>query len=298
MGFARQRLNLHLSCQGSWYARGDLPGVRNDVFTIHGSGLLANTADPFATAVAYSQLQVEDQLGNTYFANRPTVDRTANAYFLLDIEAPIHPSDLHLLSAGDQDLCVTAWKRRIAAARTVLPNARIGMYATMIPDERGDPADATFIARQLALLEAVSEGWLDGIDWLCPVLYMRFGPLDNVGQWSTRERYFKQGIDATRELHATKPIMPLFSTRVENGSSQHNDVQILDLPDMKVGGVASALALREPQERYLARTWGLLQKVCVERGVGDLCLWVGSPDEDGFLPGQSKWRVRDWFGHY
>lgn len=272
----RNRVRIHLACQGQWYTCAQLGrGVTNDVFLVHGAAVKSSTANTEQEMLDATAGEIDDRLDEYFDVDRPEIDTTSGACFVLDIEQPFHPSDLHLETAGDQLLIIDAWKLRIERFKLKFPSATVGMYATLVPDNRGDDSDATYIAQKAALMDAATAGLYDDLDWMVPILFQRFGPRDTFGSWGATPLMFAQGLRDSKLLSPGKRVMPLYSAFVQNGASQHHGVCIADLPALKSGGVASQT--RAPVDNLMARTWGLLRKLCAEHDVPDLCLWVANP---------------------
>ncbi len=256
------------------------PSMLADVYTIGGSPLRCLEGDTHAQFIAYSQTTIENRITNALESNGVTDYATTTRHFTLDMEHPndgvdtfAHPTDLHQADATKQDEIVTAWKTRIAAARVVLPFAKLSMYGTLIPDGNGDETNATYAARLAALIEAGTEGLYDGLDYLAPVIYPRFGPTDTQGNWTSLAAYTRLGVDGSRQLRKSDtsrlPLLPFLYYRVANGNSNHHDDILLDM-GLEMGFHSTLLA----QVSVLAG-----------RDVDDVVLWVGSNETNtGILP--------------
>ena len=149
---------------------------------------------------------------------------------ILDMEpqcfAPRHLGDF--AGAEQRDL-IAAYRLRIRVARQVLRRTgreglRLGMYQVIVPDGRGRAIDE-FERRMAGYLEAGRQGMYDELDFICPVLYQRFGSDDAepeiLRMWiadSTR-----QGIEGslalTRRNGTQIPLVPIVSFWVFNGGS-------------------------------------------------------------------------------
>lgn len=77
-------------------------------------------------------------------------------------------------------------------------------------------------------VEAGDQGMYDQVDFICPVLYQRFGPEDATAEtlrkWTgaaTRQG-LKRSLDLTRKNGSRIPLVPLLSFWVFNGGSENN----------------------------------------------------------------------------
>ena len=269
---------LRISAQNSFYtAKGcHVPG---SVCTISGKYFytLGSTAqsDTFAEFLAKTQTEIEDHLEADFFPDAPNVRSNTRGTIIIDMEGEAdghscHPNDLHLETTADKGSIIAAWKTRIAACRAVFPNARIGMYGLPIPVTKGDPLQATWIARIAAIVQAgtvagynsVGSAY-DGLDVIIPILYARYGPTDNVGFWTSYDEQADTCIIGAKTILKSDgsaiPIMPLINTYVANGGSNENDLAILDLPTA------------DP----LGSTWAIQFGVFKDHGINEVCVWNG-----------------------
>jgi hypothetical protein len=155
----------------------------------------------------------------------------ADDMVVLDMEpgdfAPRHLGDFEGKLLRD---LVAAYRRRIRVARQVLrrtklPGLRLGLYQVVVPDGKGRPS-AEFERRMTGYREAGSLGMYDQLDFICPVLYQRFGPDDagpeTLRRWSSAAT--RQGIEAsltlTRKNGERLPLVPILSFWVFNGRSR------------------------------------------------------------------------------
>jgi hypothetical protein len=198
--------------------------------------------------------------------------RTALTRFLTEHELP-RADDLVILdmeprgfaprALGDfegprQRELIDAYRRRIRVARQVLrrsevPRLRLGLYQVIVPDGKGQSTDQ-FERRMCGYLEAGRQGMYDELDFICPVLYQRFGTDDaapaTLRNWVTAAT--RQGIEGslalTRRNGATIPLVPILSFWVFNGHSANNRQAVS--PDLvarqlqvvqDTGGVAAIL---------------------------------------------------------
>jgi hypothetical protein len=159
---------------------------------------------------------------------------------IMDIEKP-HLSDLHLIGNEWWDMqrwnTVNAFKKRVAAANAVFPSAKLGLYGTLVPDGRGIATD-TYNERVEALrLAHVVQGLFDGTDYLVPILYGRFGCDDDAATqcpvcdpaWGRIDEMTQQGIDGSRTIDPSRPLLPIVGFGIINSNSCFNRKLFLDL---------------------------------------------------------------------
>ncbi len=234
-----------MSAQNEWYRQ---PGIDiPSVLIISGRYFLdlgtSSSVLTWANFINRTQTDVENQLDG-FFADSPRVRANTHGTIIMDIENSAdghssHPSDLHLESAPDQASLISAWKTRIAACRAVFPNAKIGLYGTLIGGSRGLLSGGqydTFIARKAALIAAGTTGGgaaFDGLDYLVPIVYPNFGPDDSEGSWTSYYAMTIQAVTGSYEIKksdgSTIPLLPLIGGYVSNGSSANNGDLLLDL---------------------------------------------------------------------
>jgi hypothetical protein len=217
----------------------------------------------FKSFVSKTQADVERRL-QAYLNGHPSVSPATTGIIVMDIEDP-HLADMHTRPAAEQDAMIAAFKTRIAATRAKFPLAKIALYGTLHPDAKGRAADATYLARLASLVRAGKRGMYDGLDYLSPVLYVRFGPTDPA--WGTIAAFTQLGIDGSRQLRKSSgqaiPLLPLLSLWVANGNSKHNDQIILDLP--------TTSPVRE--------TWGVQFALFRQAGIRDAVIWTGEDSD-------------------
>ena len=111
--------------------------------------------------------------------------------------------------------------------QTKRPGLTLGLYQVIVPDGKGR-SSAEFEQRMRGYLEAGEQGMYDQLDFICPVLYQRFGSDDakpeTLRRWT--DAATRQGIERsltlTRRNGTRIPLVPLLSFWVFNGGS-HND---------------------------------------------------------------------------
>jgi hypothetical protein len=197
---------------------------------------------------------------------------------MLDIEDP-HPQDMHKLPLAEQDAMIAAFCVRTMAARKKFPNAKLSLYGTLNPDARGRANDPVYLARLAALVRAGQKGMFDNLDYLSPVLYIRFGPTDT--HWGTLAEYTKLGITGSKKLRKSNgariALLPLTCPWVANGNSKHNGQVVLDLPTAS------------PLKDTLQAQFDIFSAAGVRNGI----VWVGE-NSDLILhqPNPNGWTVK------
>ena len=157
----------------------------------------------------------------------------ADDLVILDMEpekcAPRHLGDFEGTELAE---LITAYRRRIHIARQVLqeqeiPRLRLGLYQVIVPDGKGRNSPG-FRRRMTGYRQAGCQGMYDELDFICPVLYHRFGIADadpaTVRRWVARST--RQAIDGSLELARSDggriPLVPIVSFWVFNGGSSNN----------------------------------------------------------------------------
>ena len=127
---------------------------------------------------------------------------------------------------------IAAYRRRIEVARQVfedtnLPGVRIGLYQVIVPDGRGRLSHV-FARRLCGYLAAGKQGMYDELDFICPVLYQRFGSADaepqKLGEWiaASSQQGMEGSLALTRKDGELIPLVPILSFWVFNGKSQND----------------------------------------------------------------------------
>jgi hypothetical protein len=127
---------------------------------------------------------------------------------------------------------VAAYRLRIRVARQELrkrklPGLQLGLYQVIVPDGQGESSDE-FEQRMCGYREAGRLGMYDDLDFICPVLYQRFGPLDagarRLRQWleAMTRQALDQSLTLTRRNGEQVPLVPILSFWVFNGKSEND----------------------------------------------------------------------------
>jgi hypothetical protein len=285
-GVAR-RIQPHIAVQNTWFTDANVRryGVRNDVISISGHWFLqeGTFGGTFKDFLRKSEENVKRRL-DAFKAAHPEVDPGTDATIVIDIERP-HPKDLHTYSRRAREAIVDAYRVRIAATKATFPNAKLALYGTLNPDGRGRADDATYRRRLAALTRAGREGLYDDLDYLVPVLYVRFGCDDEVNgpcdrHWDTLDEYTQLGMDGSHRLRKTDgsspPLLPLLGFRVYNGNSPFNRELLMNL------GVPDPLGA----------TLGKQIDILRHNGVEHFALWTGRDSNE--LGGPTDPTVTDY----
>lgn len=263
---------IRICVQSGFYTQPLKHGALAGSICVSGHWLRVADGETLAEVLAYSEANVTARFADFLAAVPAAAD--IGAQVILDLEGPIHAADWHLYD-GDpptQDAIIAAWMMRVAVARAALPDAELGAYGTLIPDNRGDPTDATYQARLAALQAAHSGvGAFDDLDVWVPVLYPRFGPLDGKTNWNSYGAYTALGIDGSRLIGPAKPVKPLLHYRIKNGASAHDEVQLLDLET----------------PNPLKRSWDVQLATLEAKAVTEGVLWISGVDSE-FIPGSAR----------
>jgi hypothetical protein len=205
-------------------------GISNDAVTISGRATRSRkdvTKEEFLGAGTET---IRTSL--TKFLQKHHLPR-AGDLVILDMEpkgiAPPHLGDFEGKQLRD---LVAAYRRRIRVARQVLrrtklPRLRLGLYQVIVPDGRGRTS-ADFEHRLRGYIEAGLRGMFDELDFICPVLYQRFGSDDatpeTLRKWiAAASRQAIEGSLALTRRNGTRiPLVPFLSFWVFNGGSADN----------------------------------------------------------------------------
>jgi hypothetical protein len=169
----------------------------------------------------------------TRFLARHSLAPRPHDLVILDIE-PRHIAPGHLgdYCGQEQADLIAGYRCRIEVAREVLGGSggsgpRLGLYQVIVPDVKGECSEK-FERRMWGYLEAGRQGMYDQLDFVCPVLYQRFGPADatppRLARWTAAATC--QGIIGSLALNRANgtriPLVPLLGLWVFNGGSDSN----------------------------------------------------------------------------
>jgi hypothetical protein len=257
------RTRIRVAAQNAFFTQ---PGVKGGAIVLSGAwflGIGAPGVPDFQAFISKTQAEVEARL-KAFLNGHPNVNPFMTGILLLDIEDP-HPQDMHKRPPAEQDAMIQALKIRIAAARAMFPSAKLALYGTINPDARGRADDPTYLARLASLKRAGQQGLFDGLDYLAPVLYLRFGPTDR--DWDTLAAYTQLGIDGSKQLRKSNgkslSILPLTSLWIANSNSKHNGQIVLDLP------------VPDPMKATIRLQFAIFKAA----GVADGIVWTGEDSD-------------------
>jgi hypothetical protein len=155
-----------------------------------------------------------------------------NDLVILDMEpkgfAPVRLGDFER-DRKLQRALIAAYGRRIRVARQVLretkhPGLKLGLYQVIVPDGKGHSIEQ----RMSGYRAAGEQGMYDQLDFICPVLYQRFGADDTtpgrLRTWldASSSQAIEKSHTLTRRNHTRIPLVPLLSFWVFNGNSANN----------------------------------------------------------------------------
>ena len=177
---------------------------------------------------------------------------SADDLVILDMEpekyAPAPSRRLHRTrswpSWSARTSCASTSPGRSCRSRSV-PRLQLGLYQVIVPDGRGRDSPG-LPAPMAGYRQAGCLGMYDELDFICPVLYHRFGVADadpaTVRQWVARST--RQAIEGSLELTRSDggriPLVPILSFWVFNGGSSSN--RSATLPDavaLQIDGACS-----------------------------------------------------------
>lgn len=261
-----------IAAQDTRYSQPLSCGARRGVIVIAGRHFLQMGLPGTQTLQEFLDVEVDAVKArlDDYLADHPEISRDTTEIMMMDVEQP-HPADLHTHAAEVRTRIVDAYETRIEALADTFRNAKLCMYGTLNPDNRGRPDAEDYLPRLEALRAAGDQGLYDRLDYLVPILYPRFGPGDNEGPWTSYRAYTEQGIDGSRHLlksdKTSLPLLPVTGFRVAGKNTVHKGQLLLDLP------------VEDP----LRHTLGVQLEVMAEKGVREVVFWVGK-DSDTLEP--------------
>jgi hypothetical protein len=274
----RGTCDIRFSLQGA-YVSDDLAddlrllGIDDTVVTINGSALNASKEieEPDFVDVSDAALARIRNRFTAYLEGRE-LPRGSTDLFILDIEGAVSPTHIGGLDQERQHAVIEGYKARIREARDVLrtrnvPDVKLGLYQVIVPDGRGRVTDE-FRIRMSGYDYAGRRGMYDELDYICPVLYQRFGPDDGdaeqVQGWI--DAATRQAIDSsltlTRSNGAGIPLCPILTFWVANSPDKSQNASDAVSPE-------SMLWQLRTLRRYRARE------------VAIIVLWAGREDTEG-----------------
>ncbi len=193
---------------------------------ISGSALGVAKGMSIEQVVEMSEEDIRARL-EKYIAGHPRLGTGAGLLVILDMEHPLSVPSLADVfeerGEGGFGDAVAALRRRVSVARSLLPEAVIGLYGVGTPPSQGN-VTAAYTRQIEAAVAAARQGLFAEVQALCPAVYARFCPEDEAfGSLPRAARTAVKGCErivtaANRHI----PIVPLLSFTVFNGNSACN----------------------------------------------------------------------------
>ncbi len=209
-------------------------GVGNHAWCAHGSALLAGSGTEMEDFLSTSYEDIRAQFAD--YVDRKALTPGTTDLVILDIEKPVQPREfgsfIEELEAEDNmelfGQYIDAFRRRIQAAREVLPNARIAMYGVIVPHSWGDPDLPSQQKIMSGYWAAEEHGFYDDADILVPIIYQRFGPDDN--KFDRLDDYtilgWEEANDLRRSDGSSIPVVPMTTFKIYNGGSPYTKTPV------------------------------------------------------------------------
>lgn len=230
----RGTCDIRFSLQGKYVSPGLADalrplGIANTVATINGSALAAPntvTEEEFTDRSDAALAEIRNRFTNYVEAEDRRLLRGGADLFILDIEGMVSPVQIGLGDLVDPDAVILGYIERIRIAREVLlehdaPEVKLGLYQVIVPDGKGEVTDK-FGDSMDGYRLAGQNGMYDQLDYICPVLYQRFGLADGKAEKVLRwiDASTRQGIDSsltlTRSNGSPIPLCPILGFWVAN----------------------------------------------------------------------------------
>lgn len=204
-------------------------GVTNGAVTIEGHATLSEKTIGRNAFLSAKAADIRTRL-NTFLGTHE--HPRADDLVILDMEPKeIEPQNLGDFDGPEQRKLIRAYARRIRVARQVLrgiePSVKVGLYQVIVPDGRGRLSEG-FARRLCGYIAAGRQGMYDELDFICPVLYQRFGSKDTnaetLREWiaAATQQAFDGSLALARSDGSPIPLVPLLSFWVFNGGSENN----------------------------------------------------------------------------
>ncbi len=220
-------------CEQSRYADDPISlqeaGVVNDAWMVNGYAVYAGESIGEQAFLAAGEAEVRNAL-ESYLNARHDLDPATANYVILDIEQPFHPKHFGRFLDPSHEWydpmkfldVIEAFNLRIAVARDVFPQARLGLFGATTPHSFGDPFLQAQISRQDGFEAAGAAGLYDQLDVICPIIYQRFGPSDDRHHYL--EPYSRMGAESALDLRRSDgtslEVMPIMALAIFNGGSE------------------------------------------------------------------------------
>jgi hypothetical protein len=274
----RGTCDIRFSLQGA-YVSPDLAddlrplGIDDTVVTLNGSALNASKEVEEAEFVDVTDAALTAIRNRfTRYLQSRGLPRSSTDLFIVDIEGAVAPAQLGAMDETRRHAVIQGYKERIRVARDVLrtrdvPDVKLGLYQVIVPDGRGLVTDK--FRTQMCGYDAAGRcGMYDELDYICPILYQRFGPDDGdaeqVQGWidaATRQA-IDSSLTVTRSNGAVIPLCPILTFWVSNHPDHSQNALDAVAPE-------SMLWQLRTLRRYRARE------------VAIIVLWAGTEDTEG-----------------
>jgi hypothetical protein len=173
------------------------------------------------TGCSYSD--IKDHLQKYVDGHGSELAANTHDLIVIDIEGKFSPNRFgQYYEDGTLGEIIEAFKRRIRVVREILPCAKISLYGVIIPHGLANPDNPDFVKSVWGYREAGRLGLYDELDYVTPVLYMRWGPDDKKHQFGSIGAYTRMGVEYAACL-TDRPLAPYLSLRVANRNSHHDD---------------------------------------------------------------------------
>jgi hypothetical protein len=204
-------------------------GISNRAVTISGRATMSEKEISRTDFIGAKAVEIRTKLRDFLAEHRLPRD---NDLVILDMEPDgFSPGSLGKYEGKQQRDLIDAYRRRIRVARQVLRQkaggVELALYQVIVPDVKGGMNDA-FRQRMAGYEEAGRRGMYDQLDYICPVLYQRFGPDDagaeTVRRWTARatRQAIEGSLGLTRRNGKRIPLAPILGFWVFNRNSANN----------------------------------------------------------------------------
>ncbi len=210
--------------------RGLSLNITNNVIVIPGDALLAENDTDVDSFINAKQRKISEALECYLFRNKVipikyNSPEEIEDLVVINIEAKDRisyaPNNLHKWKDSDYwEGIIEGYKRRIAATRALMPNAKISLFQVVRPLDKGindtDGNLCIFRLRVSALIAAGENGMFDDLDYLSPPCYLRLDALQD----ELNDLALTQGIESSLAIRNSRgeqlPLAPFTSFWIFN----------------------------------------------------------------------------------
>jgi hypothetical protein len=223
-------------------------GISTDIVSVGGFALLWRNGDDVDQCLSYTEEQVRSSF-RKYLETYQFKD-SPDMFYLLDLESPIHPKNIHRMDPEMREKTGSALRMRLRVARELLPESKLSLYGIINADAKGD-YDELFMSRLRSLQQLGRQGVFDSLDYITPVVYIRFGESDKKAE-PTWEAMVRQGVEASTLIRKSNgdliPQAVINSPYIYNGgAASHYEV----VPPEKNRRIVEVLAEYEAVEAII-----------------------------------------------